>query len=388
MNATVSATSARASLTAEHEACQNDQRLSEPARKPRFVGAALREGSSLEPRMWRWGATALGGAILVGTIGGVWVVTLAQQRRAAEAGADSLAGEPRAATMQAPAGAGSWNVPPSISARDELQPMLHAKDEHIDLALANWLIAAGIPQFSDMSREAYFKQLDNLTEQVRRDMAVMRASGWKGANPDDPASRCRMFCNAMIRLKFEYREEFREEDLPQAQLKAMYADANNTFLAGLLRTRRGSCVSMPLIYLVIGQRLGLPVHLVTVGKHYFIRWDEPGYRMNIETTIVEKVAVTPDDSVYLDAEGLKRDQVTGSQLRNLTRREVVGNLFYTRSCYWGMKGVKFRQQSLQDLARARELSPDDLAIKAVYDAVFTHYGIKPEYNSMAVKPKQ
>lgn len=49
--------------------------------------------------------------------------------------------------------------------------------------------------------------------------------------------------------------------------------------------------------------------------------------MNIETTIVEKVSVTPDDSVYLEVEGLTREQLKGSDLRNLPRREVVANLF-------------------------------------------------------------
>ena len=272
-------------------------------------------------------------------------------------------------------------VPPHTEAERELEKMLRGKDEDIDLAQANWLIAADIPQFRDMTREAYFAQLDAMTEQVRKDMAMMQKSGWRGADPTDPASHCRAFCSAMIRLRFAYAEEFRQEQLTPALMKTMYLDANNTFLTGLVRTRRGSCVSMPLIYLVIGQRLGLPVHLVAIGKHYFIRWEDPRYRMNIETTIVDKVSVTPDDSVYLEIEGMARDQLSGSDLRNLTHREVVGNLFFTRSCYWGVKGANFQNQRCLDLVRARHLSPDDPAIKAVHQAVLNHYGIKPEYTS-------
>jgi len=278
--------------------------------------------------------------------------------------------------------------PPYTEAEQELEKMLRGKGEDIDLALANWLIVADIPQFGDMTRERYFARLDGMTEQVRQGMAMMRRSGWRGADPKDPASRCRMFCNALIRLRFAYREEFRQENVTPALIKALYADANNTFLAGLLRTRRGSCVSMPLIYLVIGQRLGLPVHLVAIGRHYFIRWEEPGYRMNIETTIVEKVCVTPDDSVYLDTEGMRRDQLRGSDLRNLTRREVVGDLFFTRSSYWHAQGGGCQKQSLGDLSRARHLAPDDPAIQATYQAVFNRSGIKREYTSMNIKPKE
>ena len=163
-----------------------------------------------------------------------------------------------------------------------------------------------------------------------------------------------------------------------AMMKALYAEPNNICLAGLLRTKRGSCVSMPVIYLVMGQRLGMPVHLVTIGKHYFIRWEETGYRMNIEPTIVEKVSVSPDDSVYLEIEGVTREQLSGSDLRNLTSREVVGNLLFARSGYWATKGQKYVLQQRRDLSLARQLAPDDQGIKKTYEAVFKNVGDKPK----------
>lgn len=281
--------------------------------------------------------------------------------------------------------------PPSTDAERELEGMLRGKDEDIDLAIANWLIAADVPQFRDLNREAYFAQLDAMIVQVRAETARMeKVALSRGENPQSPKTRCAIFCNSIIKLRFAYTEEFREMNLTPEQMKLLHSDANNTFLAGLLRTRRGSCVSMPLIYLVIGQRVGMPVHLVTVGKHYFIRWDEPGFRMNIEPTIVEKVSVTTDDSVYLDIEGIKAAQLTGNQMRNLTRREVVGNLFYTRSTYWATKGPEYKTQQCLDLSRARHLAPDDPGIKATYEGIFKFYGIKPEHTAIdiRIKPKQ
>jgi hypothetical protein len=120
--------------------------------------------------------------------------------------------------------------PPATPAEREVAQMLQGKDEDIDLALANWLIAADVPQFAGLTREAYLAELDKLTGQVRQDMAAMRASGWKGADPKDPASRCRMFCNAIIRLRFAYTEQFRQDKLTPAQFKALHSDASNTFL--------------------------------------------------------------------------------------------------------------------------------------------------------------
>lgn len=277
---------------------------------------------------------------------------------------------------------------PSTAAERELEKMLQGKDESIDLALANWLVAADIPQFHDLTREHYFAQLDSLITQVRKEIASMeKVALSRGKNLSDANTHCAIFCNAMIKLGFAYAKEFRQENVEPALLRRLYSDANNLCLAGLLRTRRGSCVSMPLLYLVIGQRLGLPVNLVAIGKHYFIRWEAPGYRMNIETTIVEKVSVSPDDSVYLDVEGLSREQLKGSDLRNLTRREVVASLLFVRSAYWATKGPEHRTQQRLDLFRAHQLAPDDFGIQASYQAVFNAHGIKSEPASIEIKPK-
>jgi hypothetical protein len=239
---------------------------------------------------------------------------------------------------------------PGVNPEQELDKLLQGKDENIDLALANWLMVAEIPEFQNLTREDYFVQLDDMTKQVQQKMAKMQADGWPDADSDNPQTRCRRFCSAIIGLHFDYAEQFREENLTPMQMNALYSHPDNLFLAGLLRTKQGTCVSMPLIYLVIGQRLNMPVHLVEIGKHYFIRWDDPRFRIDIETTIVKKIAWTADESVYLDSEGMARDQLRGSDLRNLTSRN--------------------------DLIHAHHLAPDDPGIDAVYQTVFNFHGIQ------------
>ncbi len=265
-----------------------------------------------------------------------------------------------------------------MQADRDLERLLRDQGAELDLAEANWLVAAGIPEFRTLTRGSYLKALDDLTEQVRQEMARMqKVAAGRGEDLNSPKTRCAIFCNAIIKLQFAYKEEFRQEKVTPTLLKSLYADPDNFCLAGLLRTRRGSCVSMPLIYLVIGQRLGMPVHLVSIGRHYFIRWEEPGFRMNIEPTIVDRVSVTPDDSVYLEIEGLTREQVRGSDLRNLTSREVVGHLLLARSGYWATKGPNHLAQQRHDLALARELAPDDAGIQRSHAAVFKRGSSKP-----------
>lgn len=284
----------------------------------------------------------------------------------------------------------SWKTefgqfPPNTDAERELEKMLHGRDEDIDLGLANWLIVADIPEFHELTREAYLAQLNSMTEKVRQDTLRMQAEGWPNSDSDSPRTRFQRFCSAILALHFDYAEEFKEVNLTPKQMFALYANPNNIFLAGLMRTGRGSCVSMPMLYLVIGQRLGLPLYLVHIGKHFFIRWDEPRFRADIETTIVSKIAWTDDDSVYLDTEGMTADQVKGDDLADLTPRKVIGELFSARCSYWHTKMGKCETQSCIDIGRADFLSPNDPNIKAKCEAIFNHYGIKPEYKSIDIR---
>jgi hypothetical protein len=263
------------------------------------------------------------------------------------------------------------SAPSDLDPEEELEKLLTKRDRDIDLSLVNWLIVADIPEFHDLLRKDYFNQLDDVTREVKDSMVKMEAKGWPDANSDDPKTRCRRFCSAIIGNHFDYVEDFKEENLTPTQMRSMYSNPDNLFLAGLLRTKEGTCVSLPMIYLVVGQRLGMPVHLVEIGKHYFIRWDEPKFSVDIEATSTGKIAWTQDESVYLDSEGMTRDQLRGSDLKNLTNHEVVGELLFARTSYWHQKGPNFEGRSSNDLVRAHQLAPDDPGIGVLYQTVFS-----------------
>jgi regulator of sirC expression with transglutaminase-like and TPR domain len=59
----------------------------------------------------------------------------------------------------------------------------------------------------------------------------------------------------------------------------------NKLLATYLKTRRGNCVSMPLLFIVIADRLGVNLSLVRAPLHYYVRYERPGGgHVNIEAT--------------------------------------------------------------------------------------------------------
>lgn len=71
-----------------------------------------------------------------------------------------------------------------------------------------------------------------------------------------------------------------------AKDKVNWTDARDSkyqFLHGLLTgSREGTCASMPVLYLVIGRKLGYPLSLVCAKRHIFLRWEDSKERINIE----------------------------------------------------------------------------------------------------------
>ena len=63
-----------------------------------------------------------------------------------------------------------------------------------------------------------------------------------------------------------------------------FRDARNVFAHGAL-DGRGTCSSLPVVFVAVGRRLNYPLKLVSTKSHLFARWDDPkGERFNVECT--------------------------------------------------------------------------------------------------------
>jgi len=52
-----------------------------------------------------------------------------------------------------------------------------------------------------------------------------------------------------------------------------------------LTTRRGNCITMPILFLALGQRLGLTMTLAEAPLHVFVKYtDDDGAVWNLEAT--------------------------------------------------------------------------------------------------------
>ena len=72
------------------------------------------------------------------------------------------------------------------------------------------------------------------------------------------------------------------EDRQVSYLSNLYwRDA--TLAASLMR-KHGNCLSTATLYMVVGDALNLPIHMVMLPRHAFARWDDGQEKINIETT--------------------------------------------------------------------------------------------------------
>ena len=113
---------------------------------------------------------------------------------------------------------------------------------------------------------------------------------------------------------------------PERMQSPNFADSRDLFLHGLLTGKhQGTCVSMPVLYVAVGRRLGYPLKLVTSKAHVFARWESPDgrERLNIEATS-QGLNCFPDDYYLAWPVPLTPAEIgSGQYLKSLTPDEEM-----------------------------------------------------------------
>lgn len=99
-------------------------------------------------------------------------------------------------------------------------------------------------------------------------------------------------------------------------------------LSTYVATRKGNCVSMPTLFLIVADKIGLNVHLATAPLHMFIRYTDPaGVVSNLEPTSGGHAAT---DAFYREKMPMTDRAVeSGAYMRTLSKRETIAELATT-----------------------------------------------------------
>ncbi|HRX16650.1 MAG TPA: transglutaminase family protein [Spirochaetota bacterium] len=111
----------------------------------------------------------------------------------------------------------------------------------------------------------------------------------------------------------------------------------NHFISSVLDRRKGVCTSLPLLYMIIAEKLGYPICAVEAPDHTFCRYVlENGNYLNIEVT---SGGGEVPDLFYIDDMNIpKQPFKNGVYMRTLSKKEYVGSLLHKNAVSYMIKG--------------------------------------------------
>lgn len=168
------------------------------------------------------------------------------------------------------------NAPDSL---DELLMMSPEELSEVDIAVMNLLCAQGLPGAEGLEVPKILGLLDIWAGYVKYET---ERNLYKFKN--NPAE----YNNSEADYRMLMLVTVLQQDLGvhynMAKIRDInFANSKDQFIHGMVGDDNGgTCVSMPVLYVAIGRRLGYPLKLVLAKEHVFCRWDGGEERVNVE----------------------------------------------------------------------------------------------------------
>jgi tetratricopeptide (TPR) repeat protein len=201
-----------------------------------------------------------------------------------------------------------------------IEAVLRLPPEQIDLGTAALIVSES---WSDMvAGTKYQRQLDDIATEIRSRLKAKRTPMGAAAIP--------------VINEYLFNElKFKAID------KA--TDPYDLFLHSVMDRKQGYCLSLSVLYLAVGERLGLPLYGVVVPGHFFVRYDDGRRRFNIETT---NQGSSPPDDYYIQKFNVPKTSTI--YMANLNKRQSLGCFFNNLgNVYKEIKNIDQAMASLQ-----------------------------------------
>lgn len=224
----------------------------------------------------------------------------------------------------------------------------------VDPVVMNLVVAKGIPALGDLEIGRYVRLADQWAADLHARMPALEAefrqspADWHNDLDFFWLGLICWYCDMMLGVAY------REEQINAVQI--LYTDPNDLFLTGVMDSLRGTCANLPLLHVVLGRRIGLPVSLACVGSHLICRFDDGVKTINIEATETGRGGFSSQTDEYVLAKHKvsAKAQECGSDLRAVTPREMLG-LF-----------LGFRARHLENTRRMAEAEADYLLARHMF----------------------
>jgi len=167
-----------------------------------------------------------------------------------------------------------------------------------------------------------------------------------------------------LHYNFEFVDRLKDFDKMKPDDDWFYKNAHDVFISGMVTEHgKGTCASMPVLFVSIARRLGYPVYLVPSKGHLFCRWDDGKERFNFEGT-GKGVQFLSDEHFMKFPRPISEDELDYSNLmQNMTPRQELATFLGTRAMALLYHGRN--KEALVAAARAVELVPEDYATEHI-----------------------
>lgn len=261
---------------------------------------------------------------------------------------------------------------------EQLAEMKSPQLAALDIVALNYYAAHGLAGTSGSDLDHWNDKLDDFAQRVkfeiRRHLYRMDVQSSREPTPFSYGnSLARFFCWMMLQV---LQEDCGVRYHPERKFKPDFCQPRDVFVHGILDDdgQGGTCASMPVVYVSVGRRLGLPVYLVETRGHAFFRWDSPnGVTIHWEKPDLA-LWIPPDRfnvegagegiAYYSDSHYVQWPEVWqevdirhGRYLRSMSATEsLAGFLIERGECFWDIgKPI----EALRSYHCARQLVPDD-----------------------------
>jgi hypothetical protein len=202
--------------------------------------------------------------------------------------------------------------------------------DRLDVALLNLLCAEGLPGAEQLDVNRCLSTLDSWAAAVRRYVGDSYRDFAR--SPGDYSHDIGVFCFLSMVTLLKHPRGIGVRYQPTAIGSGDFSDSRDDFLHGLLTRRTGTCVSLPVLFVAIGRRLGWPIHFAVAKRHVFCQWVHgDGTRRNLEGSCPGGGETYSDEHYHRWPAPLTRDELaSGRYLRPLIAAESLALFLETR----------------------------------------------------------
>lgn len=216
--------------------------------------------------------------------------------------------------------------------------LLDLREVQIDTGTA--ALTLGQEVYPQIDVAAYSHRINLMVSDAR--LVLQRYS-----RPDDPESIVRA-----LNTYFYKMFGIRYDNSPESRAKR-----ENFFLHNTLDTRQGNCLSIPMLYMAVAQRLGYPVFSVTAPDHSFVRFVDPRLKeQNIELSAGAGYSSDEDYAYNLNISN--KAIRNGAYLRTLSKLQYLGVLLMQNAHAFADQGDINR--AIRYLEKAAEIDPKNV----------------------------